>query len=106
MKVKDGDWELIDHDERLGRTVWRYFDGQQTHYRTDYRVDNVIKDNAIARSEMQGARWKEGRRIASIPLNTYFAQLADAQVQGDEKYISRWLNDGDNAAFRTFEGKV
>jgi hypothetical protein len=106
MKITDGNWELMDHDFKTGRTVWAYFDGQATHYRTDYPVDNILKDNQTARQEMAGSNWGGGKRVASIPLNTYYAELAEAENNGDQKFISKWLNDGDNAAFRTFEGKV
>lgn len=106
MKIRDGQWELLSHDEKLGRTVWTFFDGRQRHFRTDYRVDNVLKDNHAARQDMAGQRWGEGKRVASIPLNLYYDKLAEAQAQGDHKFVAKWLNDGDNAAFRTFEGRV
>jgi len=106
MTIRDGNWELFSHDPHLGRTVWRFFDGQATHFRTDYAVDNIIKDNKAIKNEMAGQSWGGGKRIASIPLNTFFEQFNEAHLQDDEKYMSRWLNDGDNAAFRTFEGTV
>ena len=106
MRIKDGDWELFDHDPRSGRTVWRLFDGAATHYRTDYPVDKILQDNAAAKSDMSGKGWGEGQRVASIPLNVYFDKLAEATRQGDQNYISKWLNDSDNAGFRTFEGRV
>jgi hypothetical protein len=107
MKVRDENgWELVSHDERMGRTVWSYYDGQATHYRTDYRVDNIVNDNKVAQAELAGKRWGDGQRIASIPLNVYFDQLEQAHKEGDDKYVSRWLNDGDNAAFRVKEGRV
>lgn len=106
MKIKDGDWELFNHDPYTGRTVWQLFDGQATHFRTDYPVDNIIQDNAIAKAEMAGQRWGGGKRVASVPLNIYYNQLAEASRQDDDKYLSKWLNDGDHAAFRTFEGQL
>lgn len=104
--IKDGDWELFSHDPKLGRTVWRYFDGKGLHFRTDYQVDRTLELNKQAFNESQGARWNEGRRVASIPLNIYYDQLEEAQSQNDEKYLSKWLNNGDNRRFRTFEGDV
>lgn len=106
MAIKDGDWTLFDHDFKLGRTVWRYFDGTQNHWRIDYQVDDVLKNNKAERMDHHGARWGDGRRVASIPLNVYYDQLDEAQSQGDSKYLSRWLNDPDNQKFRTFEGSV
>lgn len=106
MQIKDGDWTLVDHDLATGRTVWRYFDGAATHFRTDYPVQSLIDQNAELANESQGQRFGEGQRVASIPLNIFHEQLHEAQVQGDEEYISRWLNNSDNRAFRTFEGNL
>jgi hypothetical protein len=36
----------------------------------------------------------------------FFKHLGEAQKQDDKKYISKWLNDPDHRAFRTFHGKV
>ena len=105
MAIKDGDWELFDYDVRSGRSVWRYFDGAVTHFRTDYPVGSLIEANAQQRNAAS-ERFGEGKRVASIPLSLFYDQLAQAQAQGDDRYMSRWLNDGDHRAFRTFEGKV
>ncbi len=104
--IKDGDWELFDYDFQTGRSVWRLFDGAATHFRTDYPVENLVKQNADAMNESTGQRFGEGKRIASIPLNIFYDQLNEAQSEGDEKFVSRWLNDSDNRAFRTFGGRV
>lgn len=104
MPIKDGDWELVDHDFTTGRTVWRYFDGAATHFRTDYPVQSLIEDNAALFKDSSGKRFGNGQRVASIPLNIFYDQLHEAHRQGDDRYVSRWLNDSDNRAFRTFEG--
>lgn len=106
MKVMDGQWTLFDYDYTTGRSVWHYFDGVQDHYRTDYPVENIVQDNQAYRNDMAGQSWGDGRRVASIPMNIFHEQLAEAHTEGDDKYLSRWLNDGDNRAFRTFEGRV
>ena len=106
MQVKDGDWTLVDYDPVTGRTMWRYFDGAATHFRTDYPVQSLVDDNAALLNASQGRRFGEGQRVASIPLNLFYDKLHEAHMQGDENYISRWLNDGDNRAFRTFEGTI
>ena len=46
-----------------------------------------------------------GRKIASIPLITYF-ELRKAGVTRDRKAFARWLNDPDNRMFRTAPGVV
>lgn len=107
MTIRDENgWELFEHDKLTGRTVWRLYDGEHTHFRTDYPVQQIIDDNQKAQAELRGKRWGAGQRVASIPLNVYFDKLAEASRQNDDTYISRWLNDGDNAAFRVKEGRV
>lgn len=106
-RIYDGDWYLVEHDEKLGRTVWGLTnpDGSTT-LRTDYRVDPTIEINK-AQKNLARNDWKgDYHQVASIPLNVYWDQLAEASRQGDDKFISRWLNDGDNAAWRTKEGRV
>lgn len=106
MEIRDGNWTLYDHDLHTGRTVWHYFDGERDHFRTDYPVDQILQDNKAARNDLAGQNWGGGQRIASIPLNIYFEQLDEAHAQGDEKYMSKWLNDIEHSGFRTFEGRV
>lgn len=106
MTIKDGDFTLMEFDAKLGRSVWVKFDGEKTVVRTDYLVDDTIARNAELRNEA-GSGWQgDWHRIASVPLNVYYDQLHAAEQQGDDKYVSRWLNDGDNRAWRTKGGQV
>lgn len=107
MKIRDGDWTLFDYDIKTGRQVWalHHDDGRIT-FRTDYPVEATMDINAAQRN-LAGNGWKgDYHQIASIPLNVYYDQLADAAREGDDKFISRWLNDSDNRAWRTKEGRV
>nr|WP_321482333.1 hypothetical protein [uncultured Cohaesibacter sp.] len=106
MVIKDGDWELVKWDGSTGRTVWRYCDGRATHYRTDYPVQSILDANAGHLNDSQNQRFGDGKRVASIPLNLFYEQLHEAQLQGDGEYISRWLNDPDHRGFRTFRGHI
>lgn len=104
--IRDGNWTLIDWDPASGRTVWHMFDGEKTVIRTDYPVEATIAENKAIRTEA-GSAWKgDWHRVASVPLNIFHDQLAEAEKQGDHKFVSRWLNDGDNRAWRTKEGTV
>ena len=107
MRIRDGDWWLVDHDLKLGRTVWAMSnpDGSTT-YRTDYQVQPTIDQNTAQRSLAKKDWGGDYHHIASIPLNIVHEQLAEAQSQGDDKFLSRWLNDSDNAAWRTKAGRV
>lgn len=104
MTIRDGDWTLFDYDMQTGRSVWHFFDGERTHVRTDYPVENLIKDNLAVRNEIE--QKGDYRKVASIPLNIFHEQLAPAIEQDDNKHLSRWLNDSDNRAFRTSEATV
>lgn len=105
-RFRDGDWSLVDFDPILQRSVWRKVEDGVEHFQTCTQVDDEIDHNKVEMAALAGARWGEGRKVASVPLGLYFEKLAEAQVQKDEKYLSRWLNDSDNAAFRTFHGRV
>lgn len=107
MAIRDGDWELFDYDYATGRSVWRYFDGQQTIFRTDYPVHQLVEQNQLERHEAT-ADWKgDWHKIGSVPLNmAYDSGLVDAITQQDDKFVSRFLNDSDNRAWRTKEGRV
>lgn len=105
MTIRDGDWRLIDHDERLGRTVWAMFDGRQTHIRTDYRTDKIVQSNRRERNDAP-AGWKgDWHRIGRVPLNVYHASgLAEAIRQDDSRFVGRFLTDHD--AYRTKDGRL
>ncbi len=105
--IMDGPWRLFDHDLASGRTVWVTFDGDQTIFRTDYPVDGLIQNNADVRSEVGKTSGGDWNRVASIPLNVlHDSGFHEAVLQDDEKFIKRFLNDGDNRAWRTTEGRV
>ena len=101
MRIQDGAWTLFDYNVKSGRQVWKRTnpDGSVT-YRTDYHVKEVLTQNAEARVDSIGQRYGDWRRIASIPLNLYFDQLAAAQSQRDSRYIDGWLSENDQ--FKTF----
>ena len=109
MAVRDGDWTLFEWDPATGRTVWQMFDGQKVVFRVDTPVHQTIEENAAFRNSTPDG-WKgDYHRIASVPMNLlYDANLGlnEAIQQGDDKHLSRWLNDSDNRAWRTKEGRV
>mgnify|MGYP001176581978 FL=1 len=107
MRFRDGDWYLVSHDVQLGRTVWARENGDgSTTYRTDYRVDPTIDVNRAQRNMARRDWAGDYHHIASVPLNLWWDQLAEASKQGDDKYISKWLNDSSNMAWRTKKGRV
>ena len=107
MIVRDGDWSLYDYDIKTGRQVWVIHndDGSMT-FRTDYPVQPTIDENTAMRNLASNSWAGDYHKVASIPLNVYYDQLADAAKQDDMKYLSKWLNDSDNRAWRTKDGNV
>ena len=108
-RYRDADgFALYEWDAATGRTVWFKENGDgTTTWRTDQPVDDLLRQNAgqrnIARNDWRG----DLHQIASIPLNiAYDGALGDAMKEQDTKWLSRWLNDSDNRAFRTKEGRV
>jgi len=107
MIIRDGEWTLYDHDMMTGRSVWHYFDGEKDVFRVDYPVDNLISENQAVRNSAERA-WKgDWHRVASIPLNiAYDSGLVQAHSEGNDGFVKRWLNDSDNRAWRTKEGRL
>ena len=105
MKVRDGDWVLFDYDIQTGRQVWSLQnDDGSTTFRTDYPVEPTIDLNQAQRNLAQPGWSGDYHHVASIPLNIYHDQLGEASRQDDQRFINKWLNDSDNAAWRTKEG--
>lgn len=79
--------------------------------RTSQDVSDVLEDNKYLNKEHNG-NWKgELHRVASIPL----ALLPELEKKGimtaggkilDHAALRRWLNDSNNAYFRTRPGRV
>lgn len=107
MKIKDGDWSLYEYDVKLGRQVWFITnpDGSTT-FRTDYEVQPTIDINRAQKNLAQDNWAGDYHHIASVPLNIFHEQMAEASRQDDQTFISKWLNDGDNSAWRTKDGAV
>lgn len=107
MLVRDGDWTLYSSDIKRGKHTWRRnnVDGTVT-FRTDTAVDPIVDQNTAQRNVADNG-WKgDWHQIASIPKAVLWDQLMEASLQGDDKYISKWLNDSDNLAWRTKTGVV
>ena len=104
--IYDGPWRLFSHDVATGRTVWvLHHDGGMT-LRTDYPVQNIISANHELAADTAGRPFGDWARVASVPLNVFHEQLAEPLRQKDDRYLSKFLNDSDNRAWRTKEGKI
>lgn len=107
MRITDGDWVLVDHDFHMKRTVWaRQNPDGSTTYRTDHHVDDTIEANRDMRNNASKGWSGDWHKVASIPLGVYYDKLHAAVNQDDMGYVNRFLNDADNRAFRTKDGKL
>ena len=107
MIIRDGEWTLADSDLKLKRFVWaRQNPDGTTTYRTDYHADDTVEANRDMRNAASKGWQGDWHKVASIPLNVFHDRLAEASRQGDDAYISRFLNDSDNRAWRSKEGRV
>lgn len=86
------------------------------HY--DHATDDVIIEqvqdvDAVVERALQHRRrfdertpWKgDMQLVASVPMVIYM-DLMKRGIAQDDKAMNRWLNDPDNAVFRTRPGKV
>lgn len=106
-RIRDGDWELLDHDLQMKRTTWaRSNPDGSTTYRTDYAVDDTLEANKTMRNEASSNWTGDWHKVASIPLGTYYDKLHAAVEQDDMAHVSRFLNDIDNRMYRTKLGRV
>ncbi|MEG8098814.1 hypothetical protein GY664_00940 [Candidatus Liberibacter brunswickensis] len=54
-----------------------------------------------------GKKNRDWQRIASIPLSILKnSHLLQAHTEGDDAWVNKWLNNKDNASWRTSEGYV
>lgn len=109
MQIKDGEWLLVSYDHATGKSTWRKEEPNGGYtLRSDQPVDSLIEQNKLVRNT-QGKLGGDWVKVASIPANIVWDSnlgLIDAFNAEDNKYISRFLNDSDNRAWRTSEHSV
>lgn len=107
MIVRDGEWTLFDSDIREGKYIWkRVNDDGSITLRTDMVVDDVLDMNRAQRN-IASPGWKgDWHHVAAVPTNVAWNTIVPASIQGDRRYMRKWLNDGDNRGWRTKEGRV
>lgn len=100
---------FFDHDPEIGRTVWLVFNerGELRGAHVEQEVDAILAANVEAEKASHGKRFGEWNRAASVPLTMIEKTGLDIAVDmGDRKYISKILNDSDNAKLRTSRGRI
>lgn len=100
---------FFEHDPEIGRTVWLVFDdkGALKGAHVEQNVDALIAQNIEAEKATHGQRFGDWNRAASVPLTFLEKTGLDHAIDaGDQRYVSKILNDSDYAGFRTSRGKV
>lgn len=73
---------------------------------TQQDVTALIDENRnLFNQTEKSTKWGEMTRVASIPLSIYYSPEFQ-KISRDQNALRKWLNDPDNAAFRTRAGKV
>lgn len=105
-------WKLIDWNAELFRATYarRAVENGQEGWeiKTEYYADPTVEENKRELAN-NGPGWAgDYHKIASIsPALAYGdSYIANAIREGDEKAMSKWLNDSDNRHWRTKEGTV
>lgn len=103
-----GDWERTDHDPLNDISTWVLVQGKTLVIRKVHNsTSKLLDNNARLRASNAGRGWGNGRVVATIPANIFEKSGMDqAMLEGDKKFVSKFLNDSDNEYFRTFEGKI
>lgn len=105
--IYDGQWCLLCRDPATGDTVWFADHGGTYVFRYQQDVEPIINFNKTIRDGTEGRRFGDYRLIGSVPDNIAQASgLNEAWMNRDKKWVKRFFNDGDNAAWRGSRGSV
>jgi hypothetical protein len=99
---------FFDRDPLTGTTTLYHYDhADDTFHFEDIRDDQALIDaNRRQHNDKTDANWKgDMHKVASLPLAVWF-KLKKEGIIGDKIAFRRWLNDPDNAAYRTRPGRV
>ena len=104
---------LFDYDPVTGVKQWFHMEDGDDHFviQTEQPTEDLVEANKDAFNSFDSGRDKWGEmigqrtRVASIPMNVYL-ELRRKGVLQDQAALKRWLNDPDNAVFRTRPGTV
>lgn len=88
-----------------------------TVQKTEYLAESaLLESNREERNEADSKRWTQGSgsdkfgvplvKVASVPLNKFYAEIAPHLREGDKDISRWWLSRDENQPFRTRSGKV
>lgn len=99
---------LIDTSPLTGVSTIYHYDPAtgQHHYEDRQEVAPLLDMNRRRHNDATDKSWKgDMHHVASLPLIIWF-KLKKAGILNDPKAFRKWLNDPDNAQFRTRPGRV
>ncbi len=99
---------IIDFDETtLSHTLFHTSpDDEQFAIEEVQDVTDIVEVNKeLYNSVNERSPMKHMQRVASIPETVWFAPENRA-IREDKKALARWLNNPDNAVFRTRPGRI
>lgn len=101
------DKRLFDHDPLTGITRWFHYDddNDQFYIQTQQETEDLIDQNKRELNEASSGWSGDWHKVASIPL-TVFMRLQKEGITTDQAALKKWLNDPNNAYFRTKHGAV
>lgn len=97
------------HDPLTGITEFFHYDESNDTFLIEARqdIEPIVEAARASFNEFTSPRdrWGDHQRVAFIP-NVVLQQLMLEGKLWDQAYMTRWLNDPDNAVFRTRPGVV
>lgn len=120
-EVRNCTWTLVEQTPDYRRWI-----GTGTHpstgapitvQKTEYLAEEaLLARNADERNEADGQRWTQGAgsdrfgvplvKVASVPLNKFYAEIAPHLRDGDKDMPKWWLERDENQPFRTRRGNI
>lgn len=106
---------LFDRDPLTGITEWFEYDDSNDTFTiaTEQDVSAIVEANKHHQSHFNrsddtfGDGFDHRTKVASIPASVYFDLVKRfGNMRQNPRAWKRWLNDPDNAAFRTRPGQV
>ncbi len=100
-------WQCVASNPVSGVSTWvkEEDDGLLVQTRQDV---SALLDKNMAQRNVAANHWRgDYHCIAALPLEMmHSTDLGRAIQEGDDSYVDRFLNDGDNSKLRTKEGRV
>jgi hypothetical protein len=97
---------ILDYDPSTRTKTTFHYDWKtnDTIFESTQDAQPFLEDNQVWRNHITQDRKSDFRRVASIPLNVFYS--IPREIRQDGKALRRWLNNPDNAAFKTWNGTV